>query len=117
MPAVFCFEPTGFAVEWRGEQLQRHQVPWVDFWAIIRAIRSGPERFDVPTLETSTGFKRWKLHDVLRWLTSIGAVHRVNKGVYARTPAFDHLVVQGYCGCEADNLDDDATLEAFLPAG
>jgi hypothetical protein len=44
MPAVFCLEPAGFAVEWRGEQLQRHPVPWVDFWAIIQAIQSGPER-------------------------------------------------------------------------
>jgi hypothetical protein len=104
-------------VEWHGTQLQRHLVPWADFWAIIKAVRNGPDRVNVPTLETNTGFKRWKLHDLLRWLTSIGAVHRVNKGLYARTPAFDILVVQGYCGCEADDLDDDATPQAFLPTG
>jgi hypothetical protein len=117
MPAVFCIEPAGFAVEWRGTQLQRHQVPWVDFWAIIKAVRGGPERHTVRSLATTTGFKAWKIHAVLRWLTSIGATTKAGKGVYARTPAFDHLVLQGYCGCKADDLDEDASLEAFLPTG
>jgi hypothetical protein len=117
MPAVFCFEPAGFAVEWRGAQWQRHLVPWVDFWAILQAIRSGPERQTVPALTTTTGFKAWKIHAVLRWLTRIGATTKPGKGVYARTPAFDRLVVQGYCGGEADDLDEAAALDTFLPAG
>jgi hypothetical protein len=117
MPATYCFEPAGFAVEWRGEQLQRHLVPWVDFWAIIKTVQGGPDRQTVPALVATTGFKAWKIHAVLRWLTSIGATTKPGKGVYARSPGFDILVVQGYCGCQADDLEGDAALEAFLPMG
>jgi hypothetical protein len=81
MPAVFCFEPAGFAVAWRGAQRQRHRVPWVDFWAILQALRSGPERQTVPALATATNFKAWKIHAVLRWLTRIGATTKPAKGV------------------------------------
>jgi hypothetical protein len=115
MPVTFCFEPACFAVEWRGARLQRHQMPWCDFWTVVRAVHGGPERHTVPLITAATGFKAWKAFAVVSWLTSIGALARVGKGLYARSAAFDPLVAAGYCGCEPDELDEETTLETLVP--